>query len=163
MPQTRSKQYELFTNGFKEAEAGIAKFETLPKSTEEIAAWKEFQDSWNAWKKSLEILESYCREKDQLLAGGMKLDDSRTVSIDDKTFETATETRAMMLGTLDKLQQLTTLSNQLADQRIKEGATDAASSILVMFSAIGFGCRHFVLAGHLHYDERLQDAQHPGR
>lgn len=45
-PQTRSQQYELLANGFKEAEDGLAKYEPLPKSPEEAAAWKEFQELW---------------------------------------------------------------------------------------------------------------------
>jgi methyl-accepting chemotaxis protein len=137
--QTRAKQYEMLTSGFKEAEDGIKEYEALPKSEEEAAGWKEFQDVWATWKKSLTALENYCRDKDQLLAGGAKPTDANVVAVDDKTFETAAETRALMLKTLDKVQHLTNLSNQLADKRIKQAASDASLGTTLIFSAIAIG------------------------
>jgi methyl-accepting chemotaxis protein len=137
--QTRAKQYELVSNGLKEAEEGITTFESLTKSTEEAAAWKEFQNAWATWKKSLENLQGHCREKDQLTAAGAKLDDIKVKAADDRTFDTATETRALMLGTLDKLQKLVTLNNDLATKRIEQAAADAQRAAMVIFSVIGVG------------------------
>ena len=137
--QTRSQQYELIAAGFKEAEEAIAKYEPLAKTPEEAATWKDFHDDWVAWKASLDRLQNFCRQKDQLLAGGAKPEDSKVVTVDDNTFETAKETRALMLKTLDKVKQLVGLSNNLASSRIGMAASDATSGITTMFGAIAIG------------------------
>ena len=110
-PQTRSQQYEIIVNGFKHAEEGIAKYSAIPKSPEEAAAWKDFQEHWSGWTKSLETIKKSCQQKDQLLAGGTKREDPKITAVDDQAFETAKETRALMLKTLEKLQRLNTLNS----------------------------------------------------
>ena len=146
-PRTRSQQYELIANGFKEAEDALAKYEPLAKTSEEAIAWKEFHGDWTAWKTSLDALQNFCRQKDQLLAGGAKLDDPKVVALDNNTFETAKETRALMLKTLGKVQQLVGLSTDLANNRISQAASDATSGITVMFGAIGLGVVFISLLG----------------
>ena len=135
--QTRSQQYELLAAGFKEAEDGLAKYEPLPKSLEEAAAWKEFQEIWSAWKKSLESLQVLCRQKDQLVAAGTKLDDVKIAGIDNKTFENAAEARALMLKTLQKLQHLDTLNSGIAEKRLAQAASESSWCLTTMFTAIG--------------------------
>jgi methyl-accepting chemotaxis protein len=137
--QTRAKQYEMVSSGLKEAEEGLTDFESLSKSADEIAAWKEFQASWATWKKSLETLQTHCREKDQLLAAGAKQNDPKVASADDRAFDTATETRSLMLATLDKLQKLVSLNNELANKRIEQAATDSRHAAVVIFSVIAVG------------------------
>jgi methyl-accepting chemotaxis protein len=145
--KTRSQQYDMIANGFKEAENALAKYEPLPKTVEEAAAWKEFQADWVMWKKSLESLQECCRQKDQLLAAGTKQTDSKIAAIDDKTFATAGETRGLMLKTLGKLQQLAELSNELAKGRLSQAASDATSSATIMFTAIGVSAVAMLLLG----------------
>ena len=145
--QTRSKQYEILADGLKQAKAGLAKFETLPKSPEETAAWKDLAELWSAWEKSLEILQNDCQEKDRLLAAGVKCDDPKIVAVNDKTYETARETRALMLKTSEKVRQLAALSNDLADKRIKQAGVDATSDAAMMFLAIGMGAVVLILLG----------------
>ena len=91
-PQTRSQQYELIAAGLKEAEEAIAKYDPLPKSSDEASAWKEFREDWTAWRKSLDTLKLAARQKDQLIAAGTRVDDAKIVSVDDRAFETAKET-----------------------------------------------------------------------
>jgi methyl-accepting chemotaxis protein len=136
-PQTRSQQYEIMANGLKRAEEGITKYTAIPKSPEEAAAWKEVQELWSGWTKSLETLKRSCQQKDQLLAGGTKSDDRKIATIDDHIFETAKETRALMVKTLDKLQHLNTLNNACAEKSLAQAAGDATWSLTSMFVTIG--------------------------
>ena len=76
-PQTRSQQYEIIASGFKQAEEGITKYTATAKSPEEAAAWKDVQELWSGWTKSVETLKKSCQQKDQLLAGGMKREESQ--------------------------------------------------------------------------------------
>ncbi len=148
-PKTRAMQYELLAGGFKDAEEGIATYESISKSSEEAAKWKEFEDLWAVWKRSLESLQSYCRQKDSMLAAGTKLNDARITAIDDKTFETAAETRALMLKTLNKLQELISLNKTIVESRLTQAASDASSCITMMFASIGGGAVILFLLGFL--------------
>jgi methyl-accepting chemotaxis protein len=147
--QTRAQQYEMLASGFKDAEAGLAKYGPLPKSPEEEKAWKQFQELWTEWTKSLEKLKDYCRQKDQLLAGGAKADDPRVVAVENKTFETAAETRTLMLKTLQNLHQLVALNGSLAERRLTQAASDAGRSITIMFAAVGLSAVAMLIVGIL--------------
>jgi methyl-accepting chemotaxis protein len=136
-PQTRAQQYELILNGFKQAEEGITKYTAIPKSPEEAAAWKEVQEIWTGWTKSLEALKKSCQQKDQLLAAGNKRDDPKITAIDDQTFENAKETRALMVKTLDKLQRLNTQNATAAEKSLAQAASDASWFLTMMFVTIG--------------------------
>jgi methyl-accepting chemotaxis protein len=137
--QTRTKQYELLAAGLKQAQGGLAEFEALPKTTEETKAWKEFLAAWGDWTKSLDALQSDCREKDRLVADGLKPTDSKVVAVDDKTFERAKETREFMLKTMGELHDITKLTCDAANQRVKQATSDATLDISMIFSAIGVG------------------------
>jgi methyl-accepting chemotaxis protein len=137
--QTRAKQYELVSHGLKQAEEGIARFEELSKASDEAAAWKDFHESFAAWKKSLATLQGHCQDKDRLLASGTRADDAKIASTEDATFATAQETRSLMLVAHDKLQKLVTLNNDLADKRIAQAASDASRSTAVIFASIVVG------------------------
>jgi CHASE3 domain sensor protein len=137
--QTRAKQYDLIAEGLKQAEEGITHFEDLTKSSEEATAWKDFQEAFAAWKKSLAALQGHCQEKDRLLAAGARKDDPKVASTDDATFATAQDTRNLMLVAHNKLQKLVTLNNNLADKRIAEAASDASRSTVMIFASIVMG------------------------
>lgn len=146
-PRTRSMQYELLASGFKDAEEGITSYEPILKSPEETAKWKEFGELWSVWKRSLESLQGFCRQKDSMLTAGVKLSDPKIAAIDDKTFETAAETRALMLKTLNKLQELIALNKTVAENRLAQAADDASSCITMMFASIGGGAVVLFLLG----------------
>ena len=137
-PQTRSQQYEIIASGFKQAEEGITKYTATAKSPEEAAAWKDVQELWSGWTKSVETLKRSCQQKDQLLAGGMKAEDPKITAIDDQAFETAKETRALMLKTLEKLQGLNTLNSAAAAEVARPGRRRClAWCLTTMFMTIG--------------------------
>ena len=135
--QTRAQQYELIANGFKQAEEGLTKYNALAKSAEEAAAWKDLQEVWSGWTKSLETLKKACQQKDQLLAEGTKRDDHKIASLEDQTFETAKETRALMVKTLEKLHHLNTLNSTCAEKSLAQAAGDATWCLTLMFATIG--------------------------
>ncbi len=135
--ETRAQQYELITNGFKQAEGGLAKYAALPKSPEEAAAWKDLQEVWSGWTKSLETLKKFCQQKDQLLAGGTKRDDPQITAVEDQSFENAKETRALMLKTLEKLHHLNTLNSTCAEKSLAQAASDATWCLTLTFTMIG--------------------------
>jgi methyl-accepting chemotaxis protein len=83
------------------------------------------------------MLKKACQQKDQLLAMGTKASDSKITTLEDRTFEIAKETRALMLKTLDKVQHLTALSNSAAEKSLGQAAGDATWCLTLMFVTIG--------------------------
>jgi methyl-accepting chemotaxis protein len=136
-PQVRAQQYERFASGMKQAEDGIKMYEPLSKAPEEAAIWKEYQGLWDVWKKTALDLQDISRQKDQVVAGGAKLDDPSVLAVDDKAMVAAKGSRDAMNKSLEKLQELVGLNAGLADKRVKQATSDAASSVVLMFSAIG--------------------------
>ena len=59
----------------------------------------------------------------------MKRKDAKITAIDDQAFETAKETRALMLKTLEKLQGLNTLNSAAAQRSLTQAAGDASGAL----------------------------------
>jgi len=50
----RKEQYTSLKSGMEKADQGISKYEGLPKTAEEKAAWTEFKAAWLIWIKEIE-------------------------------------------------------------------------------------------------------------
>ena len=127
---TRTAQYKRVEDGLKRADDGWKMYETLPQTAEEAAMWKELPPAWEAWKKGLATIVDLSKEKDHLMAGGLKTDDPTIKALDDKTFEVANETRTALQNSVGKLVDLTNLNTKLADESVAKGESAASSSIM---------------------------------
>jgi len=146
-PQVRAQQYERFTAGLKEAEEGLRLYEPLSKAPDEAVMWKEYQSLWEAWKKSVIDIEDVSRQKDQLVATGLKLSDPKVLAADAKGMELAKGSRDAMNASLAKLRELVSLNSQLAQKLVKEASADASSSITIMFTTIAISAIGLLVLG----------------
>ncbi len=146
-PQVRAQQYERFTAGLKEAEEGLRAYEPLTKTSEEAVMWKEYQGLWDTWKKTVVDLEEVSRQKDQLVATGLKLSDPKVLAVDAKAMEMAKGSRDAMNASLAKLRDLVAFNSELAQKLVKEASADASSSITYMFSTIAVSAIGLLLLG----------------
>ncbi len=145
--QTRANQYKRIEVGLKRAEDGLKIYEPLPKTAEETAAWKGLAPLWQDWQTELARVVETSREKDQLLAGGLKPDDPKITSMDDKNFEASRATRAAMNASSAKLVELVKLNVKLADEAVAKGESAAASSIAFSVAAIGVSAVLMLILG----------------
>ena len=138
-PRTRANQYDRFAAGMKQAEEGFALYEPIVKTPEEASLWKEYRGLWEAWRRTVLDIQDVSREKDRIVAGGVKLDDPSVLAVDDKAMTIAQGSRDAMNKSLAKLQELVTMNAGLADKRIKQAAGDASSSVAVIVTASAVG------------------------
>ncbi|NUQ64142.1 MAG: MCP four helix bundle domain-containing protein, partial [Pirellulales bacterium] len=137
--QTRSNQYQRVDDGLKRAEEGWKIYEPLPQTPEEAVMWKAFVPTWEDWKKQLAEVVRLSKEKDSLLAGGLKPEDPKLTALDDQTFEASKVTRAAMNTSAAKLVEIVNLNIKLGDEAVLDGESAASSSITFSLVAIGVG------------------------
>ncbi len=145
--QTRAQQYERFAAGLKLADEGFKMYEPLAHTQEEEAVWKEFEQLWDNWKKSVQGLYDLSQEKDRLVADGNKLGDPKILDLDSRSMQLAKASRDAMNRTVAKLDEMIKLNADAAGSRVKEAAGDAASSVTLMFVSIAFGTVVMLLLG----------------
>ena len=135
--KTRGQQFARIEGGLKKADDGIAVFDKLPRSDKENALWKEFQTSYNEWKKISNDLVSIQRDKDKLTSAGIPLNDPRVVAVEDKSFETAKPTRELMLTANARLTELIkTNVTSATDARNSAIATGSSVKTLVIVAIL---------------------------
>ena len=148
-PQVRTQQYERLVAAFKLADEGLKSYEPLARSGEEERQWKEFLPFWESWKKTIQDLEGIARQKDQLVATGLKLDDPKVLALDTKIMEVAAGSRDAMTKSSSLLDSLIEVNTKNAKESTKQAASDATSSTAMMFGAIAIGALIMIAIGVL--------------
>ncbi len=131
--KTRTTQYERIQQGLKRSDDGRKIYEPLPQTPEEAVMWKEFVPVWEGWLASLGKLVELQREKDRLLASGLRADDAKVKAAEEATFAEASKTRDLMHSAADKLAKLVELNVKVAeDSAAQAGASTASSTIWII-------------------------------
>lgn len=145
--QVRAQQYARCTEGLKMIDEGTKNFDTLKKTPEQQQLWKEVVSTVDAWKKTIGEIENVAKQKDQLVANGLKLDDPKVLANDAKNMEIAAGSRDAMNKSNELVNAMTELSQKLAKDEVAAAAADASTSSTMMFSAIGVGVAAMVALG----------------
>ena len=138
--QTRTAQYKRVEDGLKRAEEGWKIYEPLPQTAEEAVMWKEFVPTWEEWKKNLAEVVELSKEKDRLVAGGLKADDPKITALDDQTFEASKESRAAMNESGKRLVELVGLNTDVGDKAVAAGKSAASRAVWASVGAIAVAC-----------------------
>ncbi|MCL4195490.1 MAG: MCP four helix bundle domain-containing protein, partial [Thermoguttaceae bacterium] len=138
--QTRTAQYKRVDDGLKRAEEGWKIYEPLPQTAEEAAMWKEFVPAWEGWKKNLAEVVELSKERDRLVAGGLKADDPKITALDDHAFEASKESRAAMNESGEKLVELVGLNTGVGDKAVAAGDSAASRAVWASVGAIAVAC-----------------------
>jgi methyl-accepting chemotaxis protein len=137
--QVRAQQYEWLTQGLKQAQDGVKDYEPIARGAEEEVLWKEFLGVWDTWKKTVMELDVLAKQKDQLVASGLKLNDAKVLALDDKTMEVAAPSRDAMNKSSEKLDSLIELNIKTARESVMTANSDATASTAIMFGSIFLG------------------------
>jgi methyl-accepting chemotaxis protein len=138
-PQTRVDQYKWVDDGLKQAEDGLKMYEPLPQTEEEAEMWKEFVSLWETWKKGGQEIIDISREKDALLATGLKPEDPAVTALDEKVMVAAGKTREAFMTSSKKLDEIIKLNASLAEEAVTESNQTASSTTTYIVSALGLG------------------------
>ncbi len=145
--RSRANQYDRCKQGFEQAEVGWKMYEPLTHTPEEAAMWKELGKLWDDWKVTAEEIEKVSREKDQLVADGVALDDPKVLAIDKKAMEIGDVSRSALNSSAAKLDELIKLSAKLSEEESAQATHDASTAMVVMFTTIGIGFVAMLLLG----------------
>jgi len=146
-PQLRLPQYKRVTDGINQAEGGIKGYQAVAMTQEEAVMWREYQGLYDAWKKSMGDLVDVCRQKDQLIANGVKLTDKTVLANDDRTTVMAGLCREAMTKCLEKMQQMVTLNGNQAATVVQQATSDAWWWTAWMFATTMIGAATLVALG----------------
>lgn len=145
--KVRTEQYERIVRGLKRADDGRKLYEPLPQTAEEAIMWKELVPVWEGWGASMGKLTEMEREKDRLLASGLRADDPKVKAIDDAVFAEAQKTRDLMDSSSAKLADVVQLNVKIGDDEVVSATADGASAITYMIVTILAGVAAMVGLG----------------
>jgi methyl-accepting chemotaxis protein len=145
--QVRQQQYQRFAEGLKQAEEGVKLYEPIERTGDEERQWKEFLAVWESWKKSVQDIDAVARQKDQLVATGVKLDDQRVLDMDVKGMELAAGSRDAMNKSSAALEMMIEMNTKNAEAAVKQASSDASSSTALMFGSIAIGALIMIAIG----------------
>ena len=146
-PQIRENQYTRIEDGLKQADDGWKMYEPLPQTPEEAVMWQEFVSLWENWKTEIQKVIDLSREKDKLIAAGVKPDDAQVTQIDDKAFEASSVTRTAMNASATKLDEIIKLNVKTSDDSTSQAKSDTTKALFTMFATIGIGAVGLILLG----------------
>ena len=130
--EIREAQYAYIDAAFERANAAWAEYEPLPQTTEEAAVWNEFVPAWKAWENEHRYVYEESKQKDQLVAQGIPLDNPQIVEIDDKIMDASLEARASFLAAESLLNELVQINGHVAEESSK-----SAGLMIIIFAIVG--------------------------
>jgi len=148
-PDIRKAQYDYIDANFKEAEEIWNVYKTLAKTNKEGEIWNSFIPKWNDWKKGEEGMMAMMREKDRLLASGIKAEDSAVVELDNKAMAASFENRKMYLETSKMLDAIAQENIEEGKRLSKNVGDEFVNSTNKMYFALGFGVFMAFIVGWL--------------
>ncbi len=130
----RKAQYDYIESAFNRAEAAWNTYASLPQTGEEKRVWEGFVPLWDNWKQQIQVTVNYSKQKDQLIASGIAMDDIQIQEIDKKAFENSLENRDEFLKAEEALNQVIEINDKVALDVKKQGEKtySAANKILMI-------------------------------
>ncbi len=102
----RKAQYAYIEKNAILATGAFDKYKTIPRSAEEEKLFQSLANEWEAWKTAFNNVVSLSREKDSMLAKGVKADDAAMSEFDQKIFDATLESRGKFLAVDDSLNKI---------------------------------------------------------
>ncbi len=110
--ELREAQYKYYSKNLADAETALNNYTKLEKNSAEEAEFQNFLKKWSEWKGESGLVVQYSKEKDQLIASGLSLDDPQVVEIDAKAFAASLNARTSFLSCNESLNRLNEMINE---------------------------------------------------
>jgi methyl-accepting chemotaxis protein len=130
--QIRLDQYEMINSGIKSSESFIADYDSIPKSAAVDSLWKEFLSIKDAWLANVQMVVQSAKERDMLLASGLKDKDEDVVFSDEMAYENSVTSRESGLENDAKLNNLILLENQAANDSFLNNIKQSRKSVMIL-------------------------------
>jgi methyl-accepting chemotaxis protein len=143
----RGKQYKRRENCLKTVDDGFKMYDPLVKRPEEEVLWKEFKGHFDEWTRKEQPVLDHSRERDKLVKAGAKAGDAKVAEINANVLAELDAFRASFDKGGEVLEKLLALTAKDSDDAMKQAEADSASSVVLIFSAIGLGFLLMVALG----------------
>lgn len=120
-PDIRKAQYDYIEAALLRADAAWNTYTALSQTAEEEQIWKEFVPQWNNWKQQIQKTVDYSKQKDQLIASGIAVDDIQIQEVDKKAFENSLQNREHFLQAEEALNQVIEINDKVAIKVKEQG------------------------------------------
>jgi methyl-accepting chemotaxis protein len=147
-PNARSSLFKKLADSLKQADDGRKIFESLPHKPGVTDLWNEFLPLWESWKVEVQKEVDLFKEKDTLLAAGVRPDDTRIMQLDEETYKRREHTREVMIPSSKKLNETIELLVEIGTKDVAEAEADSSFSSTTMFIAIACGVISMALLGY---------------
>ena len=137
--KARAEQYELVEHGLQQLTEARKMYEGLQRDAKAASLWNEYLLLSENWKKEMQRCVEACREKDRLVSGGAKADDSKVTAIDEQAFQQGVVVRQAMLACDGKLNEIAKYSMESADAAQKQAGVDSSSALTWSTTVIAGG------------------------
>jgi len=139
----RNAQYVFIEDAFKRSNESWNKYADMPKSPREEELWNKLNVQWEEWVSKDEELINLSREKDNMLASGIGIDDQKIVEMDDKIFAVSLESREKWLPVNDTIGELVGEARISSQNVMANGEAIFRSVTVVLIAALLIG---FIIA-----------------
>lgn len=135
----RQGNYTEVTDGFVFYNAARGIYEPLPRTKDEDRLWQELQPIFGSWQRDIDGIVVLERNKDALLASGVKDDDPKIAQLDNQAFEQTLRAAATRKEAVKRLDDLTRLNGELGKQVVAEASTTSSQGNYYILLAILLG------------------------
>ncbi|HEX2920475.1 MAG TPA: methyl-accepting chemotaxis protein [Bacteroidales bacterium] len=135
----RTQQYQLIDQGRKAADQLTAQYDSLAKTPEIDTLWKEYMAVKDAWLASSQMVVLSAKERDQLLASGMREKDEDIVFNDEMAFDASVTSRDAELENNVKLDNLINAVNDAMNDVYLSNVQQSKKSIILFVTLFLIG------------------------
>ncbi|WP_199872895.1 methyl-accepting chemotaxis protein [Inediibacterium massiliense] len=137
--EIRQAQYTYIEKAFQRAEKARKTYEPLPQTKEEKDLWEEFVPQWNKWKTQDKLIIDLSRQKDELIASGVPLNDVRIQKNDEQVYEAYMKSRELFLKAESTLSKIINVNINVANEANIQGKMEyeKANKIVIIVIIIG--------------------------
>jgi methyl-accepting chemotaxis protein len=147
--KVREDQYSMINNGIQNSESVIAAFEAIPRSAETDTLWKEFLSLKDAWLANAQMVVQASKERDMLIAKGVKETNSDVEFSDEMAFDASVTSRESGMESDTKLSNLITLKTAEMNSTYKTNVIRSQKSEIIVIILIITGVLIATVLGYV--------------
>lgn len=135
----RQKQYLAYERGVAAMEAARRTYEALPNLPEEARVWRPYAEHFDKWQQTTRTFIALSKEKDELVAQGLKPDDSRLAELDTRMFKSIIDERESRHGIGAIVEELTRINQDASKNDFAFAMTSSSRSQSTILLTLLFG------------------------
>jgi methyl-accepting chemotaxis protein len=147
--KVREDQYKMIDDGIKNSEGLIVSFEIIPRDSATDTLWKEFLSLKDAWLANAQMVVQASKERDRLIASGLKEKNPDVVYSDQSAFDASVTSRESGLESDTKLNNLITNMTEITNSTYMANVQQSKKSVTILIILIAAGLLIATFLGYI--------------